>query len=199
MARRRTKSREIDPANRSAKHPCKTAIQLLPHGSTKRSIKRAIPHNAAGNSGMTGNTDIPRCCPFGSGSRASVSRVWRVAARAHRTHTTVIHSSNRTERISASPFRRTCIYTVCITTLACVLTHLGAGGKISIKSLARHSLRRDFARHRRCLAGAQCSISLLRQGRQFERSTAFSEPTPADSASLRFFPPPPACPSGNGA
>ena len=107
MARRRTKSREIDPANRSAKHPCKTAIQLLPHGSTKRSIKRAIPHNAAGNSGMTGNTDIPRCCPFGSGSRASVSRVWRVAARAHRTHTTVIHSSNRTERISASPFRRT--------------------------------------------------------------------------------------------
>jgi hypothetical protein len=110
MARRRTKSREIDPANRSAKHPCKTAIQLLPHGSTKRSIKRAIPHNAAGNSGMTGNTDIPRCCPFGSGSRASVSRVWRVAARAHRTHTTVIHSSNRTERISASPFRRTCHY-----------------------------------------------------------------------------------------
>ena len=107
MARRRTKSREIDPANRSAKHPCKTAIQLLPHGSTKRSIKRAIPHNATGNSGMTGNTDIPRCCPFGSGSRASVSRVWRVAARAHRTHTTVIHSSNRTERISASPFRRT--------------------------------------------------------------------------------------------
>ena len=123
MARRRTKSREIDPANRSAKHPCKTAIQLLPHGSTKRSIKRAIPHNAAGNSGMTGNTDIPRCCPFGSGSRASVSRVWRVAARAHRTHTTVIHSSNRTERISASPFRRTCTYTVCISTRACVLTH----------------------------------------------------------------------------
>ena len=111
MARRRTKSREIDPANRSAKHPCKTAIQLLPHGSTKRSIKRAIPHNAAGNSGMTGNTDIPRCCPFGSGSRASVSRVWRVAARAHRTHTTVIHSSNRTERISASPFRRTATIT----------------------------------------------------------------------------------------
>ena len=111
MARRRTKSREIDPANRSAKHPCKTAIQLLPHGSTKRSIKRAIPHNAAGNSGMTGNTDIPRCCPFGSGSRASVSRVWRVAARAHRTHTTVIHSSNRTERISASPFRRTAAVT----------------------------------------------------------------------------------------
>jgi hypothetical protein len=110
MARRRTKSREIDPANRSAKHPCKTAIQLLPHGSTKRSIKRAIPHNATGNSGMTGNTDIPRCCPFGSGSRASVSRVWRVAARAHRTHTTVIHSSNRTERISASPCRRTCFY-----------------------------------------------------------------------------------------
>ena len=69
-------------------------------------------------------------------------------------------------------FTLTCIYTVRITTRACVLTHLGSGGGISITSFARHDLRRDSARLSGCLTVAPCSISHLRSGATILRSRA---------------------------